>query len=59
MPIQPLPSRLETAAPGNPGEPPFLSYPQYIATSKQQIGFANDVKQLLNQAAQDVLEQKY
>lgn len=37
----------------------FLSYPAYIATSKQQIAFARDVRNLLNQAASDVVNQRY
>ena len=55
MPIPPHPSRME--APGPQSE--FLSYPQYVSTSKQQVNFANEIKNLLNQAASDVVEQKY
>eukprot|EP00095_Tigriopus_kingsejongensis_P007590 snap_masked-scaffold417_size177606-processed-gene-0.14 protein:Tk07590 transcript:snap_masked-scaffold417_size177606-processed-gene-0.14-mRNA-1 annotation:"glia maturation factor gamma" len=53
MRIPPVPNRLDTT--GNQGE--FLSYPQYIATSKQQINFSNEVRSLLHQAAEDVVKQ--
>ncbi len=59
MPIQPHPSRVQMDPNPNPTQTDFLSYPQYIATSKKQVAFANEVKQLLNKAAKDVLEQKY
>ncbi|XP_040572971.1 mediator of RNA polymerase II transcription subunit 29 isoform X1 [Lepeophtheirus salmonis] len=49
MPIPPNLSRTEL---GND----YLTYPQYINTSKQQIIFAEDVRQMLNQAATDVVE---
>eukprot|EP00096_Caligus_rogercresseyi_P009731 TRINITY_DN3356_c1_g1_i1.p1 TRINITY_DN3356_c1_g1~~TRINITY_DN3356_c1_g1_i1.p1 ORF type:complete len:204 (-),score=57.51 TRINITY_DN3356_c1_g1_i1:664-1275(-) len=49
MPIPPNLSRTEI---GND----YLTYPQYINTSKQQINFADDVRKMLNQAATDVVE---
>jgi len=65
MTIQPVPSKLDlnVVAPpagSNPvaaANPDFLSYPQYIQTSKHQVQFANDMKQQLNQAAHDVVNQ--
>ena len=53
MPIPPHPSRMDSM--GND----FLPYGQYLATSKQQVNFANDVKNLLNQAAEDVVRKRY
>jgi hypothetical protein len=29
---------------------------QYIATAKQQVAFTNEVKQMLKQAAQDIVD---
>jgi len=61
MTIQPVPSKLDlNATPaGNPvnANPDFLSYPQYIQTAKHQVQFANDMKQQLNQAANEVVNQ--
>ena len=55
MSIAPHPSRYHTGA---PGEPEFLSYPQYISTARQQVKFSGEVRQLLAQAAQDVVAHK-
>ncbi|TRY61615.1 hypothetical protein TCAL_05717 [Tigriopus californicus] len=55
MRIPPVPNRLDTT--GNQTE--FLSYPQYIAISKQQINFSNEVRHLLSQAAEDVVKQNH
>jgi hypothetical protein len=43
MPIPPIPSRMDTPASGNVE---FLNYPQYIATTKQQIQFSQEVRQV-------------
>ena len=56
MPIPPHPSRMDTPSSGNVE---FLSYPQYIATAKQQTQFATEVRQILTQAAKDVVEHTY
>ncbi len=55
MPIPPNPRHLDASS----NQQEFLSYPQYIATSKNQVQFANDVRQLLSQAARDVLDHNY
>jgi mediator of RNA polymerase II transcription subunit 29 len=56
MSIQPCPSKLDLQANANTSvNPEYLNYPQYIATSKQQIQFAQEMKQQLNQAAVDVV----
>lgn len=55
MKIAPMPNRLDNGE----QQTEFLSYPAYIATSKQQIAFARDVRNLLNQAASDVVNQRY
>ena len=55
MPIAPQP-RLTVV---DHGPKDFLTYPEYIATSKQQAAFASEMKQLLNRAARDVVEQNY
>jgi hypothetical protein len=52
MPIPPHP-RMDNMG----GE--FLSYCEYLSTSKQQVNFASDVKALLNQAADDVVNRRY
>jgi arginine utilization protein RocB len=36
--------------------PTTLTYPQYIATAKQQVGFTSDIRQMLKQAAQDIVD---
>ncbi len=61
MPITPQPSKLDMTPGGaaQQQQPEFLPYPQYIATSKQQVAFANEIKQLLNQAAKDVVEREW
>ena len=62
MIIPPQPSRPEMPPPP-PGQPQaqqeYLSYTQYIATSKQQVQFTNDMRQILNQAAKDVVSRSY
>ena len=50
MPVPPHPSRLDTTG-GQQTD--FLPYNAYVATSKQQVKFANEIKQLLVQAAAD------
>ena len=54
MQIQPVPSKLECTA-QNSEE--FLSYPQYIAVAKQQISYANSIREMIRQATTDVVEQ--
>ena len=56
MPIVPQP---RVTIVDHPGPKDFLTYPEYIATSKQQVAFANEMRQLLNRAAKDVVEQNY
>jgi hypothetical protein len=57
MTIPPFPSRLDLQSIGNVStNPDYLNYPQYIATSKQQIQFAQEMRQQLNQAAIDVVQ---
>jgi predicted transposase YbfD/YdcC len=53
MPIPPHLSRMDTPASGNVE---YLSYPMYIATAKKQTEFANEVRQVLTQAAKDVVD---
>jgi len=58
MTIPPFPSRLDLQSTGNAStnpNPEYLNYPQYISTSKQQIQFAQEMRQQLNQAAVDVV----
>ena len=55
MTIPPFPSRLDLQPSVSTTNPDYLNYPQYIATSKQQIQFAKDMRQQLNQAAEDVV----
>lgn len=55
MTIPPFPSRLDVQSTGVTSNPEYLNYPQYIATSKQQIQFAQEMRQQLNQAAIDVV----
>lgn len=56
MTIPPYPSRLDVQSAGSAStNPEYLNYPQYIATSKQQIQFAQEMRQQLNQAAIDVV----
>ena len=56
MTIPPFPSRLDLQPSGAATtNPDYLNYPQYITTSKQQIQFAKDMRQQLNQAAEDVV----
>ena len=56
MQIQPVPSKLECTA-QNSEE--FLSYPQYIAVAKQQISYANNIREMIRQATSDVVEQRH
>lgn len=56
MLIQPAPSKLECTA-QNPEE--FLSYPQYISVAKQQIQYANNIREMIKQATTDVVEQRH
>jgi hypothetical protein len=44
---------MDTPASGNVE---YLSYPMYIATAKKQTEFANEVRQVLTQAAKDVVD---
>ena len=56
MTIPPFPSRLDIQSTGTTStNPDYLNYPQYIGTSKQQIQFAQEMRQQLNQAAVDVV----
>lgn len=62
MPIPPHPSKLEPTPNTNqpqPQQPEFLTYTQYLATCKQQVGHAEEVKRLLAQSAKDVVERNY
>ena len=56
MQIQPVPSKLECTAQGSEE---FLSYPQYIAVAKQQISYANNIREMIRQATTDVVEQRH
>ena len=57
MTIPPYPSKLDLQSAASVAtNPDYLNYPQYIATSKQQIQFAQEMRQQLNQAAIDVVQ---
>ena len=55
MQIPPQPARLENMQ--NPEE--YLSYPQYISIAKQQVQYANNIKEMILQATTDVVEQRH
>ena len=57
MTIPPVPSRIDLSNQQNPSAPEFLSYSQYISTAKQQIQFASEMRNHLNQATKDVTTQ--
>ena len=55
MQIPPQPNRLENMQ--NPEE--YLSYPQYISIAKQQVQYADNIRQMILQATTDVVEQRH
>jgi len=55
MQIPPQPNRLENVQ--NPEE--YLSYPQYISIAKQQVQYANNIREMILQATTDVVEQRH
>merc|ERR1719414_1864006 len=55
MQIPPQPARLENMQ--NPEE--YLSYPQYISIAKQQVQYANNIREMILQATTDVVEQRH
>ena len=57
MTIPPFPSRLDlqSTGPGATNNPEYLNYPQYISTIQNQNQFTKEMRQQLNQAAEDVV----